>query len=153
MIAGSHLNLDEVLNDMRLGHMLRQGLPFMDILVGLLPGLVICFAQLHVEIMDRALHQRLLVDGGNVDLVNLEPEFLKLLGDLAKLEVGLLGFNELVSRSLLLGLLFLSLLLLPFDLHLQLHHPVLWIFEHLILQLIKEAKGEGSPSHGPGLCL
>ena len=153
MIAGSHLNLNEVLNDMRLGHMLRQGFPFMDILVGLLPGLVIRFAQLHVEVMDLALHQRLLVDGGNVDLVHLLPEILKLLRDLAKLEVGLLGFNELVSHSLLFGLLFLSLLLLPFDLHLQLHHPVLWVFRDLLLQLLIEAKGEGAPSHGPGLCL
>ena len=106
----------------------------MNVLVGLLPGLVIGFAQLHVQLMDLALHQCFLIDGRDVDLVDLHSEILELLGDLAEPEVGLLLLDELVSHPLLLGLLLGPLLLLPFELHFNLLDPMLRVFQELVLQ-------------------
>ena len=118
----------------------------MNVLVGRLPGLVLVLAELHVELVDLALHQGLLVDGWDVDPLDFLLEVLELLGDLAQLEVSLLLVNEFVSHSLLLRLLLIPLLLHPFELQLQLLNPVLRILDHLLLHLLEEAKSEGTPS-------
>ena len=133
--------------------MSRQGLPLMDVLVCLLPSLVGRLAELHVELMDLALHQRLLVDCRNVDGVDLRLHLLDLILEPVESEVLLLESNELVNLFIVHSLELLSPLLLQLHFHLQLEYPMLWILKHLLLQLLKEAKGECSPSHRGGLGL